>query len=109
VEDLKILQVTLFRFSLGEKLVHSLRALVQQELAMYSPRLPRRPSIIVANKMDKLASAQGYAAIRAATSLPVIGTFTVRAENGESSASGIDLVMNSLRWLLESDRSAKRV
>lgn len=67
---------------------------LQSELRLYDPILLRRPSIVVANKMDLPAAAAGVARLRAATSLPVLEASALARTN-------IPLVVNSLRWLLE--------
>jgi Obg family GTPase CgtA len=70
-----------------------LRAL-QHELRMYDPALPRRPSLVVANKCDLPRGRAGAAALRAATSLPVL-------EASALTRAGAAGVANALRWLLE--------
>lgn len=79
--------------------VHDLRTL-QTELALYDENLPRRPSLIIANKMDLPTAAAGARRLRAATSLPVLEVSTFTRHN-------VGLVANSLRWLLDAhDRQA---
>lgn len=78
---------------LGQDPVHDLRVL-QAELREYDPELPRRPSLVVANKCDLPEAAQGVAALRAATSLPVI-------ELSAKCGQGQKLLADSLRWMVE--------
>lgn len=62
---------------------------------MYDPALPRRPSIVIANKMDAGAAAvEGVARLRAATSLPVIEASALHRTN-------VGAAVAALRWLLE--------
>jgi GTP-binding protein len=73
--------------------VADLRTL-QWELRLYDPALPRRPSLVVANKCDLPGAAEGVRRLREATSLPVVTVSCVRRE-------GMALAMDSLRWLVE--------
>jgi len=70
-----------------------LRAL-QHELRMYDGALPRRPSLVVANKCDLPRGREGAARLRRATSLPVL-------EASALTRDGVAGVANALRWLLD--------
>ena len=77
-----------------------LRAL-QEELRLFQAGLPGRPSMVVANKMDLgERAAAGLAALRAATSLPVLPVST-------HTRQGIPELLQSLRWLLELAEASK--
>lgn len=73
---------------------------LQSELRLYDPALPMRPSLVVANKVDTAGSAPRVASLRARTSLPVL---PASARTGQ----GMDTVMASLRWLLDSVKRAQ--
>ena len=70
-------------------------AALREELRLFSPQLPQRPSLVVANKMDLgEGAAAGLERLRKATALPVLGVSTVTRE-------GIPALLQALRWLLE--------
>lgn len=79
--------------------VSALRTL-QRELQMYDPALPRRPSVIVANKLDLPGAQEGVKALRKASALPVIA---VSAQAGKD----VNYVAGALRWLLEAQDKQK--
>lgn len=81
--------------------VADLRTL-QRELQLYDPFLPSRPSIVVANKADLRGAAEGIAALRAATTMPVVATSAMHR-------TGVGDAINALRWLLEASRAAEQV
>ncbi len=68
-------------------------AALQAELALYSPALPARPSIVVANKVDAPGARAGVAKLRAATRLPVLEVSAVER-------TGVGPAVEALRWLL---------
>jgi len=70
-----------------------LRAL-QHELRQYDPGLPRRPSIVVANKCDCPGGREAAARLRTATTLPVIAASALTRE-------GLGDVVGALRWLVQ--------
>lgn len=73
--------------------VQDLRIL-QAELQLYNPALVAKPSLVVANKMDLPGAKAGLERLRSGTSLPVI-------EASAKKGSNVGLVIDSLRWLLE--------
>jgi GTP-binding protein len=77
---------------LGGDPVHDLRTL-QRELKLYDRDLPRRPSLVVANKADLPAAADGLRRLRAATTMPVLEVSALTGAN-------VRLVADSLRWLV---------
>jgi hypothetical protein len=68
--------------------------ILQRELQLYNPALAAKPSLVVANKVDLPGARAGVARLRAATALPVM---EVSAKQGRN----VGLVVDSLRWLLE--------
>ena len=72
--------------------VSDLRAL-QAEIQAYDPGMAARPALVVANKCDLPGAAEGVAALRQATSLPVIETSARNNAGGE-------LLAQSLRFLV---------
>lgn len=72
--------------------VSDLRAL-QAEIQAYDPSMAARPALVVANKCDLPGAAEGVAALRQATSLPVVET------SARDNAGG-ELLAQSLRFLV---------
>jgi len=68
--------------------------ILQRELQLYNPALAAKPSLVIANKIDLPGAKAGVARLRAATALPVM---EVSAKQGRN----VGLVVDSLRWLLE--------
>ena len=70
-------------------------AALQTELRLYSKALPARPALIAANKCDMGAPARrGLAALRAATSLPVLPVSALTRE-------GVRELADALRWVVD--------
>lgn len=76
--------------------VGDLQAL-QNELYLYNKDLVRKPSIVIANKMDIPGSGNNLTQLRTATSLPVLEASAVQQK-------GMGPIMNSLRWMLDTVR-----
>ena len=77
-----------------------LRAL-QRELRLYDAALPRRPSLVVANKCDREGGAAAAERLRAATSLPVVAASAL-------TRAGVGDVVAALRWLVEARQRMDR-
>jgi Obg family GTPase CgtA len=70
-------------------------AALQTELRLYSKALPARPALVAANKCDMGAQARrGVAALRAATSLPVLPVSALTRE-------GVRELADALRWVVD--------
>lgn len=101
IERTKVLLYVLDASGFTGDPVHDLKAL-QQELKLYDPALPRRPSLVLANKMDLPGAEKGLQRLRESTSLPVLECSAAKAAN-------LPAVLQSLRWLLEaSERAAEK-